>query len=124
MEDDGFSFTRLLDGWYEKGYPKRTLAFESHVTDFSSRKQLEAWKKKLRAKFLELLGIDDLLDQRVDFNPRPGVTEYDEDTPTHVTRNLHVDTMPGVTDAIVLQEPRGFKGKRPVLVAVHGHGAD
>jgi len=124
MADDGFSFSRLLGGWYEAAYPKRTLAFESHVTDFSSHAQLDAWKMKFRARFLDLLRIDDLLEQRVDFNPRPGVQDYDEDTPTHVTRNLHVDTMPGVTDAIVLQEPKGFSGKRPVLVAVHGHGAD
>jgi hypothetical protein len=32
--------------------------------------------------------------------------------------------MPGVTDAIVVQEPKGFGGKRPVLIAVHGHEAD
>nr|MDO8113403.1 prolyl oligopeptidase family serine peptidase [Candidatus Sigynarchaeota archaeon] len=124
MEPEGFSFSTLVCGWYEKQYPKRSLAFETHVQDFSSFKQLEAWKKKVRQKFLALLGISDLMDQRVSFNPRPGIQDYDEDTDTHVTRNLYIDTMPGVTASIVVQEPKHFPGKRPVLIAVHGHDAD
>lgn len=122
-DGDEFSFTRLLGKWYDELHPARRLGFETHVRP-GSRDDLDAWKRDLRAGFLSLLRIDDLIDAKVDPDPVPGIEEYTEDVATHRTEALYIRSMPGVRVPVMLQVPKGFAGKRPVLLAVHGHAAD
>ncbi|MFX0098265.1 MAG: alpha/beta hydrolase family protein [Candidatus Hodarchaeota archaeon] len=124
MEPEGLSFYEFMSKIYEENYPKRELGFENHVTDFTSYDQLHEWQAALREKFIELLGMADLWGKYDDFNEKPGIDEYDEDTDTHLTRSVYINSLPGVTVPLIIQEPKNFTGKRPLLIAVHGHAAD
>jgi dienelactone hydrolase len=81
-----------------------------------SRGEYDIWRRDLRAKLRELLGIDHMLP--CDLNPR--VTEIVQEDGYRRER-IEIDTEPGVSMPFYALVPDNLTAPAPPVIAAHGH---
>lgn len=90
----------------------RRLRFQAQT-----RKQAEAWQKKLRAKLIELLGGFPATPAPL----RPAVLET-RDFPAYRREKVVFDSRPGMSVLAYVLLPKAAKTPAPVMICVPGHG--
>jgi dienelactone hydrolase len=110
------SFSRLLNRIYAQ--TPRALAMDAHV---HAADDVPEWQERLRAKCIELLGIDDMLADRGEITTHPG------DDPPHIdgliVEYYYIESWNGTwIPAYVLKPEHPAREKLPAFVCLHGHG--
>jgi dienelactone hydrolase len=101
--------SHLVRRWRNLG---RKLAFSG-----SGHQAWSAWRRKLRAKLLELTGQDTMVTAPL----APRVTE-EHDFPGYRRQRVEITTEPGVVMPIFVLIPRDGRKAWPAVLAPHGHG--
>lgn len=104
----------LLPSYFEQYYQTHPPELRFQAT---TAVEFESWRKALRAKIRELLGVPSL--DRVLLNPQ--VLARDEEE-VYWREKISYTTAPGITAVAYLLIPKSISLPRPAVLCPHGHG--
>lgn len=103
-----------------------SAAGEFRTMKYAARNSSEAatWQRQVRSKLAGLLKMDDLLPKRGSFALDAKELLPREAQSSFISREIEINSTPTRRMKIVLTIPANFKGPRPAVVCIHGHGGD
>jgi hypothetical protein len=109
-----FLFSPLFSG--EGKTPLRKMKYTSRIPD-----KAKEWQNVLRKELFQILKLDDLLliKDTIQFNPKIKSSRENE---KYMIQEIKINSTPGRRISVIVTVPKNFKGTRPAVICVHGHG--
>lgn len=98
--------------------PMRTLRYTPGTAD-----QARAWQEEVRGKLFGLLKLDDLVRRAEAIPLDPEVLSTSSDD-AMLLEHVSIRSTESRRITVAVARPLEYKGKRPGVVAIHGHGGD
>ncbi len=98
--------------------PLRKMKYSSRSPNLA-----EDWQRELRKELFKILKLDDLLLIK-DTIPLDQKIKSSREHEKYLIQEIKINSTLGRRISIIITVPKNFKGKRPAVVCVHGHGGN